>query len=59
MKRKNTLKEVIKAFAFAFLLLFIVLFWQFLTLSDAEIETSAFEFLSQYLEQKSTFKADK
>ena len=59
MKRKNTLKEVIKAFAFAFLLLFIILFWQFLTLSDAEIETSAFEFLSQYLEQKSIVNTSK
>jgi len=49
-------KEVIKAFAVAFFLLFIILFWQFLTVSDAEIEANTVEFLSKYFEQKEIVK---
>ena len=54
MKNQKTLKEVIKPFVFAFLLLFFILFWQLLTVSDAEIEISTIEFLSKYLEKQDT-----
>jgi len=51
MKKQKTL--IIKSFAFALLLLFLLLFWQFLTVSDAEIEANATEILTKYFEEKS------
>jgi len=50
MRKQKTL--IIKSFAFALLLLFLLLFWQFLTVSDAEIETNATEILTKYFDTK-------
>lgn len=52
MKKQSTYQQIIKAFALALTLLFAVLFWQFLTVTDVQIETNAIEVLGKYFETK-------
>jgi len=56
MKRQNTYKQIIKAFALALILLFIILFWQMVTVTDTQIETNTIEILSKYFEKKQVVK---
>ena len=52
MKKQTTSQQIIKSFALALILLFVILFWQIATVSDAEIETNAIEILSKYFDTK-------
>ena len=56
MKKPTASQQIIKAFALALILLFVILFWQILTVSDAEIETNTIEFLSKYFDAKQIVK---
>jgi len=56
MKRQNTYKQIMKAFALALILLFIILFWQMVTVTDTQIETNTIEILSKYFEKKQVVK---
>ena len=52
MKKQTTSQQIIKAFALALTLLFVILFWQITTVTDAEIETNAIEILSKFFNAK-------
>ena len=52
MTKQSTYQQIIKAFALALTLLFVILFWQFLTVTDAQIETNAIEVFGKYFEAK-------